>query len=426
MATVMTGSAGAQAIGMLFAPVITRLYGPEAFGLQSIFTSLVGVLAVLATMGYQVAIVLPKRDAEAIGLAQLSLLIACGVGAVSGVVFGFLGTDFLELVNAETIGNLVYLIPIAMTIAVLANVLYQWLIRKRAFALNARYTVATMLLINIAKYCIGLVHPSAIALILTNMFGALLGVIFTFHGWRKSQSGKSVEPGIRSPEKVRSNLRKLAREYSDFPLFRTPQALASLIAQSLPLLMLAGFSGTAVAGQYSIVIAVLGMPTNLIANSVRAVFYPRINEAALNGENVRALILRTSAALLGAGVLPFSILIFAGPALFEFAFGSDWRKAGEYGQWMCIFFFLQFISVPAVSAIPVLKLQGRFLIFELVSTGLRMLMLWLGFVFFGSDHAAIALFSVVGASLYCFLIVWAIRRSVDMTLGERSDSSLVS
>jgi len=40
VAVVAFGTAGAQAITMAFSPVITRLYGPEAFGLLGVFMAM--------------------------------------------------------------------------------------------------------------------------------------------------------------------------------------------------------------------------------------------------------------------------------------------------------------------------------------------------------------------------------------------------
>ncbi len=69
--TVASGSAASQAIVMAFSPLITRLYGPEAFGLQGVFTSVAGLLIVVAAMGYPTAIVLPRHDADALGRLQV-------------------------------------------------------------------------------------------------------------------------------------------------------------------------------------------------------------------------------------------------------------------------------------------------------------------------------------------------------------------
>lgn len=62
--TVATGTAAAQAISMAFAPLITRFHGPEAFGLQSLFLSIVALLATLAALSYPIAIVLPRSDSR--------------------------------------------------------------------------------------------------------------------------------------------------------------------------------------------------------------------------------------------------------------------------------------------------------------------------------------------------------------------------
>lgn len=43
VAIVATGTAGAQAITMAFAPIITRLYGPEAFGLLGTFMAILAI-----------------------------------------------------------------------------------------------------------------------------------------------------------------------------------------------------------------------------------------------------------------------------------------------------------------------------------------------------------------------------------------------
>jgi len=40
------GTAIAQALGILASPVITRLYGPKAFGVAALFTAITGIISV--------------------------------------------------------------------------------------------------------------------------------------------------------------------------------------------------------------------------------------------------------------------------------------------------------------------------------------------------------------------------------------------
>ena len=84
--------------------------------------------------------------------------------------------------------------------------------------------------------------------------------------------------------------------------------------------------------------------------------------------------------------------------VFQLFFGEPWRPAGVYAQWLSIWIFLQYINRPAVAAIPALGLQGGLLIYELVSTGTKVLTLWVGFAVYEDPVIAIASFSLAGSS----------------------------
>ena len=58
------GSALAQGLYVLVAPVLARLYDPADFGLHSIFISIAGVLSTISCLRYENAIVLPEEDEE--------------------------------------------------------------------------------------------------------------------------------------------------------------------------------------------------------------------------------------------------------------------------------------------------------------------------------------------------------------------------
>jgi len=408
--TVASGTALSQAISMAFSPLITRLYGPEAFGLQSVFMSVVGLAATVAALSYPTAIVLPKSEADAISIARLSIYIGIAMSLLMAVILFVSGNEFLALFSAEAITGFMYLIPIAMIFSVLSSVLGQWLIRMRAFGMTASYGVLTTLLMVSAKVIAGFLHPTAMVLIVVNTFGNVVGVGLTYLGWRRARNNTaSMLPHLTAKKTVW----QIAKEHRDFPLLRTPQNLINGFSQGLPVLLLASFFGAATAGQYGIALAVLGMPSGLIGGSVMAVFYPRITAAIHHGENARSLIIRATLGMAVSGALPFVMVMIAGPFLFSLVFGQEWRKAGIYGQLLAPWLFLQYINRPAVSAIPALKLQGGLLIYELFSTGIKLISLWFGFSILKSDTAAIAIFSFTGVIAYIWLIVWVVRRSTN-------------
>jgi O-antigen/teichoic acid export membrane protein len=415
--TVAGGTALAQAIGMAFAPFITRLYGPEVFGLQGLFMSVAGLLSTLAAMSYPTAIVLSKSDANALGLARLSIYIGFCMALIAAIALDSYSTVLFSLINAESISVYAFLIPVAMFFSVLGEVLSQWLIRKREFALTAKFAVLTAFVVNSVKTGIGVVHPTAVVLIITNIIGTVVGTALAYLGWQRLPLARRRQ--AMSIEST-STLSQLAKRHRDFPLLRTPQKLINAFSQSLPILLLGSYFGANAAGQYIIAISVLGIPAMFIGGSVISVFYPRINEALHCGENASSLIVRATLGMAVSGAMPFLIVMVAGPHIFQFVFGEAWRSAGVYAQWLSIWIFLQFINSPAVAAIPALGMHGGLLVYEVFSTGTKILALWLGFAVFGDPVIAVALFSLCGSAAYIWLIWWVLRRSSRFTLHTNS------
>ena len=65
LAKVTSGTIAAQAIMFAFSPIITRLYGPEAFGIQGVFLSLVAILSPAIALSYPMAIIEENSDENA-------------------------------------------------------------------------------------------------------------------------------------------------------------------------------------------------------------------------------------------------------------------------------------------------------------------------------------------------------------------------
>ncbi|MDF1593773.1 MAG: lipopolysaccharide biosynthesis protein [Desulfobacterales bacterium] len=405
VAIVASGTAVAQAITMVFAPIVTRLYGPEAFGLYGVFMAVVAVLTPIAALTYPIAVVLPEEDSDAKGLAHLSLLTASGVALLLVAVIWFSGEWFLGLFGAKTIAPFGLLLPLALFFAAGTQVGQHWLIRKKRFAITARIAAAQALVINTAKVGVGWFHPVGAVLIVLATFGGAVHSLMLWVGSMRANPGPASKD---TPGKSPYSLGKLATKYYDFPLYRAPQVFMNAVSQSIPVLMLAGFFSPAAAGFYTIGRTVLGMPSQLIAKSVGDVFYPRISEAAHKGENLVHLILQATGGLALTGVAPFMLVVLFGPWLFGFVFGAEWAMAGSYARWLAFFFFFNYINRPSVAAVPVLGIQKGLLIYELFSTGSKAVAFLVGFYVFSSDIVAVALFALIGSIAYVAMILWII------------------
>jgi O-antigen/teichoic acid export membrane protein len=405
---VASGAAVSQVISMAFSPLITRLYGPDAYGIQGVFMTIAGIMGAIAALTYPIAIVLPKREIEAIGVAKLSVYISIAMSLLAAILLFFLGREILLLLSAEEILPYIYLIPAFMFITAVSAVLGQWLIRKKAFALTAKIKVWQTFIVSSAKAGLGVMYPTAAVLVVTNVLGGFLGVVLIIFGLRKMHL--KIQKDHTTSGSALSSW-DIAKQYRDFPLLRAPHELLNTISLSLPIIMLAAFYGPASVGYYSIASAVLGMPMALVGNSVMQVFYPRVTDAVHSGEDVKALIIKATVGLALSGALVFVVAIIVGPSLFTFVFGSEWQMAGVYAQWLSILFFFQFINRPAVSSIPALRLQKGLMIYEVFSTGTKIFALYVGYIVFKSEIITIALFSGFGGVAYMSLILWVIFRS---------------
>lgn len=404
VAVFASGTAGARAITMAFAPLITRLYGPEAYGLLGTFSAMISVLAPVAALTYPIAMVLPKDEADARGLAKLAFIVSGVICGLTLVVFALAGAELLTWLGAGEIAAFALLVPLVMLFTAWSQIPLQWLIRHKAFKATARVSITHALVVNGAKTLGGLVHPAAAVLVSLQTLGVALKALLLAAAARLV--GR--HPPRQHGDDRRTSLVELGRRHGDFPLYRAPQDFINAASQSLPVLMLAALTGPAGAGFYALTRTVLGLPSSLVAQSVGKVFYPRVTEAYHQGESCFRLIGRATLALAGIGVVPFAILVAFGPWLFQFVFGAEWDVAGQYARWLAVMYFFNFINKPSVAAVPVLGRQRGMLIYEIFSTGSKVIALYLGLVVYSSDRLAVALFGIVGALAYIVLILWVL------------------
>lgn len=416
VAIVASGTAGAQAITMIFTPVITRLYGPEAFGVLGTFTAILAVIAPMAALSYPIAIVLPKQDGDAIGLGKLSMGIALGTSLLAALILVLFKNPIVDTFQLQAVESFLFLIPVAMFFSAALAVMNQWVIRKKLFNIKARMAVLQALWINLAKSGIGLFAPVAVVLIALTTIGSALHALMLWSGVRKYRERQALPPEVAGQLDTESNTeratgKQLAWRHRDFAYYRTPQTVLSAASQSMPVLMLASFFGPAVAGLYTLARLVLGVPSTLIGNSVAEVFYPRFVETLHEGKSGRKLIVKSCSALLGIGALPYLVVFALGPFLFGLVFGESWVEAGVFARWMAVWLLSVLVTRPIVASIPALGLQREFLLFEIVALALRFVSLAGTWYLTSSAVAVITAFSLVNVFIYLFLFVYVLRKA---------------
>jgi len=393
------GAVGAQAITLLLSPLITRLYGPEAFGMMGTFNSIINIIGPVSALTFPIAIVLPKGEREVKSIIKLSFNITILFTVISLIIILLFNGLITEILNLQRIANYMYLIPLIVITSGLMQILEQYLIRNNQFSVNAIANFGQSGLINGAKAAIGFIYPHASVLVLlTSLNNGVRALLMLF-------SSKNFKKLLTIFIKKNNNQKKVAKKYQDFPLYRMPETFLNSLSQALPVLMLTSLFSPAAAGFYTIGRTTLELPTRLIGKAVGYVFYPRITESINNQENPNKLIKKATYSLLFIGVIPFGVVVLFGPQLFSFVFGSEWNVAGEYARWISLWSYARFANRASVRSLPSLNALKLNLIYTIVMVVIGFISLIVGFLVFSDDEIAVAIFGITGSILHFGIIV---------------------
>lgn len=126
----MTGTTIAQAIPIAISPILTRIYTPEDFAL---YMAIASILSVVATGRYEMAIMLPKKDEDAINIVALSIAISFFVSFIPFLIVFIFNTQITELLGNPEISNWLYFIPVTVLLTGIYQSFNYWSNRKKQY-----------------------------------------------------------------------------------------------------------------------------------------------------------------------------------------------------------------------------------------------------------------------------------------------------
>lgn len=360
--TVALGTLGAQLVGALATPLLTRLYGPELLGILGSVLAYTGIVGPVAGLCLPIAIVLARSRGEAMGLARASYLIAAPIAAGTAILSPLIVASEAQIgvatsVLIVTAGTLIYT-------SVAVQVLQQVLIRNRRFRWLGGLTFSQAVIFACTQIAVGVLHPTATALLLVSSMNFVYFALF-FWITRGRRDPLSVR---RAPSKQTSSLRHVLRKFSDFPLYRAPQVLVNALGTHFPALALAALTELRWVGLLMVTQRILALPVIFIGRSISDVLYPQVVEMTTERRSPYVL-LRNWTLLSGLASVPIAlVLILAGERVFAFVLGEEWGGAGILAQALIPWMVGALACRPAVGAVPALHLQRVYLISDTVAT----------------------------------------------------------
>lgn len=391
--TLMTGTTFAQILTIIVAPILTRLYGPEDYGVSALYTSILGIFTVIACWRYELAIVLPKQDKDAANVMALSISICFGMAALTLVLVAFFRIPIANILGAPELAPWLWFMPFSLIAAGLFQAFNYWSTRRKQFGRLAARTITQSTATAGAQLGAGaILNPGPGGLIGGSIFGQLLAT-----GQLAWQIIRDEGSTLRSfINKV--DIKKMLIRYKEFPIFSSWSGMLNTASSMLPALLLGYFFSPTVVGLYTLGHSVLAMPMNVVGRSIAQVFFPQAAEARRNGD-LSKLSLEMFQRLLSIGFIPIILITVVAPDLFAIIFGTRWWTAGEYVRWLSLWLLFVFISSPLSNIYSVLERQREGLIVNFIMFSTRLLALVIGGIK-GDALFTIALFGVTGAVLW--------------------------
>lgn len=392
------GSAAAQGIAILAAPFLTRIYGPEAYGISTLFASITGAIGVIACLRYELAIMLPERDENAAGILAASIAFVSAVALTAFLMAAALHSEIASVLKAPELEKYLWLVPLMVLASGTFLALNYWNSRTKEFGRLAvtrifasAGTVATQLgtglggKINAGGLIGGQIAGQAIST-------ALLGYLI----WKKDH--KILMQGFKW-----SKIKEGIKRYKRFPLIDTWSALLNTASAQLPSFLLAYFFSPKIVGYYALSANLLSMPASLVGAAFAQVFYQKAAEAKRNN-TLHVVTEKTFNSLVSLGMFPILLLAVAGKEIVILVFGANWAEAGVYTQILSVWIFFNFLTSPISTLFSVLEKQPELLLFNNVLFMVRCSSLIIGGML-NSPVISLVLFSLSNALVYFLILI---------------------
>tara|TARA_S200000501_G_scaffold332392_1_gene335082 strand:- start:236 stop:1489 length:1254 start_codon:yes stop_codon:yes gene_type:complete len=305
-----TGNILSQFITLIFAPVLSRFYGPEAYGVVAIYITITSILDVFTTFRYELAILIPEKDKEAISLIWLSFIITTAISFLSFLILVLFKDKVTNIFDAESLGSLIWFIPISLFVNGLSKPLVNFLIREQKFNKLSNLIIKQRIVGQITRLI--LISKGSLGLIIGQAFDQITSTIYILNSYKR----------IFNFKLNRKIIINQIINYKDFGLTSTASALFNSFANQFPILILASNYSVKEIGVYFLVERLILIPVGLISNSTSQVFISKITDKK-NKHNTLKLFNKYAIYLIFIGIIYCFFILLLNPLL-PFLLGKDW------------------------------------------------------------------------------------------------------
>ena len=391
------GTAGSQVITVAAAPILTRLYGPESFGVLATFSSILALVNMVSSLSYEMAIAVPEEDDEAISLVWLCFVLVAISTTLTALGVALLGNQLVGLLHQPALKPLLWLLPVGVLLTGVYLPLSYWAIRRKQFGLLVQ-TKFRQSIFGLATN-LGLAPFGTIGLLLGQILSQSSGFLVIMR--------ESSAELLSSPRPTPDLLINTLKRYSHFGIYSTLANIINVIGSELPILILTSVYGAASVGQLAIAMRLLLLPAALIGRSVSQVFLAHA-PLHLRLGTLDKFVRKTGVRLFAIGIFLslFMVLIIA--PFVPYVLGKGWDDVRQITPMLAPLLVGQ-LTVSTLSMAFLVRENNRLeLISQFGQATLRLGLLVLAIVVgldFNNSVLAFSVGSFLGYTFYGFVLV---------------------
>lgn len=303
-------------IALLTLPILTRIYTPKEFGIAAICISASAIVGVLATLRYEVAIVVADTSRKAAALLFFALFLS----AVFSTLLYFIISCFsLSEVLSSATYNTQSLYPwtaLGAFFIGLYNTLTQWHVRNELYRLQSLCVVMVAVVTNIVP-------------ILFFMLSGVADPLYIVQGYVLGYTAACICSIMLLLRKGRAppfwfdacEYLQALREFGDFPKYSLPLVFAAVMRDRGAPILLGSLASVEVSGAFSVIQRLLNFPGSILSQGLRPIMFNAVikdlREAAKLQQNVSRILITLS--------IPCQIAVIAlDEKVVSAALGDDW------------------------------------------------------------------------------------------------------
>jgi O-antigen/teichoic acid export membrane protein len=350
---------------LIFSPILTRIYGPAAYGSFSLFNAIALNISSISCLQYDKAIILPKSEVVFKALMRLCIYSIVAVFLLVSVFVIAAPNLLTKGLGLPDTPFFLYGLPFFVLILSFLQLSQSWILRNSYFKAAAIYSTPILVGMRVFNIGYGLISKGAIiGISLGEFLGKFLSLIINVRVVLKRDFKNSY------PFKVeKSKIVDALKVYKKFPLFDLPATWLNLFTGQLPLYFLGGFVGIGFLGFYGLASSLLEMPIRLLSYSMVSVLTVKVADLQKSEQEDRiaSIIEKLFWTLLMLVTVPFVIVVLLGPSLFTWFFGTKWLVAGQLAAVLSMYACTRLIVEPFTGIYRVFHKQQRQLVIQIIS-----------------------------------------------------------